>query len=235
MKLPTFLLAAALSFAAGFSASGQNLVTNGDFETAPYATANTVTSWTVTPSTGGVSEAAEGATTSTHSAAFSPKGAALSQVLTTTSGQSYSLDFDAGIFGTKSGQVNIRVQVTGNAGSSLLDQTISPPAAGTTNPANVTFQHYHFTFTANSTATTLKFTDTRTGNSTCDNLVDTVNVTVFVPTPTPTPTPTATPTPTPKPTATPTPTATPSGTPTATPTPSSTPTATPTATPTPTP
>src|ERR1051325_9303778 len=207
MKLPTFLLAAALSFAAGFSASGQNLVTNGDFETAPYATANTVTSWTVTPSTGGVSEAAEGATTSTHSAAFTPKGAALSQALTTTSGQSYSLDFDAGIFGTKTGSVQIRVQALGNANSSLLDQTISPPAAGTTTPANVTFQHYHFTFTADSASTTLKFTDTRSSNSTCDNLVDTVSVTVFVPTPTPTPT--ATPTPTPTPTATPIPTATP--------------------------
>src|SRR5947207_8212983 len=112
MKLQSFLLATALSFAAGFSAYGQNLVTNGDFETAPFATANTVTSWTVTPSTGGVSEAAEGATSSTHSAAFSPKGAALSQVLTTTSGQTYNLDFDAGIFVTKSGQVQIRVQAT---------------------------------------------------------------------------------------------------------------------------
>src|ERR1700751_1485757 len=150
MKLRAFFLACALSTSAGLSAYAQNLVTNGDFETAPYATANTVTSWTVTPSTGGVSEAAEGSTSGTHSAAFTPKGAALSQVLTTTSGQAYSVDFDAGIFGTKTGQVQIRVQVTGNAGSSLVDQTISPPAAGTTNHANVTFQHFHFTFTANS-------------------------------------------------------------------------------------
>ena len=45
--------------AAAVSGYGQNLVTNGDFETAPYTTANTVTSWIVTPATGGVSEAAE--------------------------------------------------------------------------------------------------------------------------------------------------------------------------------
>src|SRR5690349_10116460 len=123
---------------------GQELVTNGNFEATPYDTLNTVTSWTVTPATGGVKAAAEGATSSSHSAAFTPKGAALSQALTTTSGQSYSLDFDAGIFGTKTGSVQIRVQALGNANSSLLDQTISPPAAGTTNPANVTFQHFHF-------------------------------------------------------------------------------------------
>src|SRR5437868_2504079 len=147
-----------VGLAASSVTQAQNLVTNGDFETAPYTTANTVTSWTVTPATGGVSEAAEGATSSTHSAAFTPKGAALSQILTTTSGQAYSLDFDAGIFGTKSGSVQIRIQALGNAGSSLLDQTISPPAAGTTIPANVTFQHFHYTFTANSTSTTLKFT-----------------------------------------------------------------------------
>src|SRR5436853_6949130 len=109
MKLQSILLATALSLTAALSGYGQNLVTNGDFETAPYTTANTVTSWTVTPATGGVSEAAEGATSSTHSAAFTPKGAALSQLLATTSAQTYNLDCDAGIFGTKSGQVQIRV------------------------------------------------------------------------------------------------------------------------------
>ena len=216
------------------SAKAQNLVANGDFESTPYDTLGTVTSWTVTGSTGSVKAAAEGATSSTHSAAFTPKGAALSQVLSTSSGQSYNLDFDAGIFGTKSGMVQIRVQAMGNNNSNLLDQTISPPAAGTTNPANVTFQHFHFTFTTDTTSTTLKFTDTRTGNSTCDNLVDTVSVTVFAPTPTPTAT--ATPTPTATPTATPTvtPTPTPTPTPTATPTPTVTPNPTPTPTPTPT-
>src|SRR5437764_8299650 len=123
MRSPSLLLLTLVLASA--SVQAQNLVTNGDFETTPYATANTVTSWTVTPATGGVSEAAEGATSSTHSAAFTPKGAALSQVLATTSGQTYNLDFDAGIFGTKSVQVQIRVQATDT--SSLLDQPISPP------------------------------------------------------------------------------------------------------------
>ena len=116
-----------VGLAASSVTQAQNLVTNGDFETAPYTTANTVTSWTVTPATGGVSEAAEGATSSTHSAAFTPKGAALSQVLTTTSGQTYSLDFDAGIFGQPSGApLQLRAQVLGNA--TLLDQLVTPPA-----------------------------------------------------------------------------------------------------------
>src|SRR5689334_1343409 len=121
MKSPRAILVA-LALAWSSLAQAQNLVTNGDFESTPYDTLGTVTSWTVTASTGSVKEAAEGSTTSSHSAAFTPKGGALSQVLTTTSGQSYSLDFDAGIFGTKTGQVQIRVQALGNAGSSLLDQ-----------------------------------------------------------------------------------------------------------------
>src|ERR1043166_6846167 len=81
----------------GLTAEGQNLVTNGNFETAPYDVSNTVTSWTVTGS-GVVTETAEGATSPTHSAAFRPKGGVLSQTLTTTSGQTYNVDFDAGIF-----------------------------------------------------------------------------------------------------------------------------------------
>jgi len=57
----------------GLAAQAQNLVTNGDFETAPYGVNNTVTSWTVT-GTAVVTEVAEGATSPTHSAAFKSKG-----------------------------------------------------------------------------------------------------------------------------------------------------------------
>src|ERR1043166_2810975 len=190
MKIPSLLLACALSLAAGLSATAQNLVVNGDFETAPFDTNNTVTSWTVTGS-GVVLDTAEGATSPSHSAAFRPSGGVLSQTLTTTAGQSYSVDFDAGVFGAKTGSVKMRVQAIGT--STLLDQTVTPAAANTSNPDLVTFLHFHFTFTADSTSTILRFTDTRSGNTSGDNLVDTISVTVFVPpTPTPTPTPTAT-------------------------------------------
>src|SRR3982751_2949667 len=109
-----FLPIIGLGLVCSTSAHAQNLVTNGDFETAPFATSNTVTSWTVT-GTGVVTEAAEGATTPTHSAAFKPKGGVLSQTLTTTIGQVYNVDFDAGIFDTKTGNPALRVQAIGSS------------------------------------------------------------------------------------------------------------------------
>ena len=80
------------------TAQAQNLVSNADFETGPFGVNNTVTSWTVTGSAV-VTVAEEGATTPTHSATFKPKGGVLSQTLTTTAGQTYDVDFDAGGFG----------------------------------------------------------------------------------------------------------------------------------------
>src|SRR3954451_3885805 len=130
MRLP-FLLLIATSLLSVASTEA-NIVTNGDFETAPFGSANTVTGWTVT-GTANVTAAAEGATSPTHSAAFAPKGGILSQVVTTTVGQTYNVDFDAGIFGTKTGTVQMRVQAIGS--STLLDQTVSPPSADTTIPA----------------------------------------------------------------------------------------------------
>ena len=43
--------------------------------------------------------------------------------------------------------------------------TITPPVQGTIDENFVRFQHYRFTFTADSTTTTLQFTDIGTGNS----------------------------------------------------------------------
>src|SRR5215212_4668132 len=212
MKLKSVLLGSVFAFCAALSADAQNLLTNGDFETAPFASNNTVTAWAVS-GTVVVLEAAEGATSPIHSAAFRPKGGVISQAVTTVAGKVYNVDFDAGTFGTKTGQVQVRVQAIGS--STLLDQTVDPPSASTTTPSQVTFQHYHFTFTADTTSTTLRFTDTRSGNAICDNVVDSVSVTAVAPSPTPTATPTASPTPTatPSATATPTPTATPTATP----------------------
>jgi hypothetical protein len=99
----------------------------------------------------------------------------LSQSFFTKAGQVYTLDFDAGIFGQRSGAaLQIRVQVLGAA--TLLDQTITPPEAQTFNPSLVTFQHYHFVFTADGKAATLQFTNIGLGNATADPLIDTVSV-----------------------------------------------------------
>jgi hypothetical protein len=121
----------------------------------------------------------EGATSPTHSAALTAgsnsQGDTLSQSFATITGRNYSLDFDAGIFGQRSGSpLQVNVQVIGNA--TLLNQTITPPDAGTFTPTNVTFQHYHFTFTADSSNTTLSFSSVGLGNAAADQVIDTVTV-----------------------------------------------------------
>src|SRR6185295_4695527 len=97
----------------------------------------------------------------THSAALSAggdfTGDTLSQSFNTVAGTVYSLDFDAGIFGQRSGSaLQIQVQVLGVG--TPLNQTVTPPEAGTFTAGSVTFQHYHFTFTADGSTATLRFT-----------------------------------------------------------------------------
>jgi Protein of unknown function (DUF642) len=194
-----------------------NLLTNGDFETGPFEIAGTVSGWTVsgTGLVGLVADASgEGSTTPTHSAAFNiggdSQGNTLSQSFTTTIGRVYVLDFDAGIFGQPTGNpLQLQVQIFGVA--TPLTQAITPPVTGA---GLIDFQHYQFTFTADSTTTTVRFTDIGGGNAASDTIVDTVSI---VPNSTPTPAPTPTPTPTPTPVPTPTPTPTPSPTPQSTP------------------
>ena len=156
---------------------GQNLISNGNFETGPFDTL-TVTGWTL--SGGGKVEAkTEGATTPTHCAALgtggNPPGNILGQSFATMPGRMYALDFDASVFGVHSGTaLQIGAQVLGNG--TILNQTITPPEAGTYNPAQVIFQHYHYVFTANSATTTLQFQDIGAGGGGADAVVDTVSV-----------------------------------------------------------
>src|SRR5207248_6044208 len=83
--------------------------------------------------------------------------------------------FDSGIFGTGTGpDLQVNVQVLGNG--TLLNQTVTPPEAGTFDPNAVVFQHYHFSFIANSAITTLRFTDIGTANANADTLLDSVAV-----------------------------------------------------------
>jgi hypothetical protein len=55
-----------------------------------------------------------------------------------------------------------------------VNQLVTPSNANTTNPRLVTFAHFHYTFTANSSTTTIQFSDVRTGNSTGDVVLDSV-------------------------------------------------------------
>jgi hypothetical protein len=154
------------------------LLTNGNFETGPFNTWGAVAGWTVS-GPGKIEIAAEGATSPTHSAAFSTggdtQGNVLSQDIATSNGQIYYVDFDTAIFGIRTGApLQIRVQVSGKA--ILLDQTITPPDAGAVNAGAVSFQHYHFVFTADRRTATLQFTNVGLGNANADPVVDSVYV-----------------------------------------------------------
>jgi Protein of unknown function (DUF642)/Carbohydrate binding domain len=170
-----------------FFASAQNLITNGDFESPPFAPSFTVTGWTVSGS-GQIHSSQEGATTPTHSAALNiggdSQGSILSQSFSTTVGTLYRLDFDSAIFGTPDGNSPLTLNVQVNGNTTLINDTVLPPAAETYDPSAVTFRHYQYTFRADNTTTTLQFTDIGLGNSVCDTVVDTVSIAA---TPTPAP------------------------------------------------
>jgi hypothetical protein len=150
---------------------------NWDFESAPYDVNGTVLAWTVTGA-GQIAVSSEGATTGNHGAVFSPGGDfqddTLSQRFFTTAGQQYVLDFDAAVFGVTDSTPSLRVRVVGNAAP--LDQILTPPYVGTFDPNSVQFQHYHFVFTADSSVSTLEFSDIGTGNFNADVVVDSVSV-----------------------------------------------------------
>lgn len=173
---PGFLAGIVLFWA--LAANAQNLVLNGDFETGPHDPNSPITNWTVSGN-GFVHTADEGATSGSFSAAFSiggdSQGNILSQTINTETGQAYTVDFDSGIFGIRTGDpLQLNVQLLGS--STLLNRTITPPDALTFDPSGVIFGHYQFTFIAESSTTTLQFTDIGLGNEAADTLVDTVTI-----------------------------------------------------------
>jgi hypothetical protein len=177
LKASPLVAAVGLFFALPIYASS-NLIVNGDFEAGPHDTTGSITNWTVSGTGNGATEM-EGATSGNFSAALNvgsdTEGTVLSQSFTTVAGQGYVVEFDAGIFGTHSFdplQLNVHVAGTGV----LLDETITPPEAGSFNPSSVIFHHYRYPFIADGDTTTLQFTDIKTGNGAADTLIDTVSV-----------------------------------------------------------
>lgn len=172
------------------SANAQNLIANGDFETGPVNISGTIPNWTIGGPTH-VAAMAEGATSGSYCAAFNEggnfEGDTLSQSFTTVPGQAYVLEFDSGIYGIPSGTtLQLRFQVIGN--TTRLDETFPPPCPNTYDPKLLYLHHYYRPFTADSSTTTVKFTDVGLGNGSADTMLDSVSVTV-APTPTPAPTP----------------------------------------------
>jgi hypothetical protein len=160
--------------------SGPVALVNADFETGPNDTIGTVTGWTVGGS-GKVAVTGEGATSGSSSAAFSvaaaTQGDTLYQQFNTVPGGSYTVIFDAGIFGIHTGSaLQVRVEVLGATNATLLDQTVTPPEAGTFVPALVQFQNFQFPFVADGATATLRFSNVGTGSGGADEVIDTVVV-----------------------------------------------------------
>jgi probable HAF family extracellular repeat protein len=155
---------------------------NGDFETGPFGPLGAVVGWTV-GGNGKIFASMQGATSGTHSASLSAGGNSqnniLSQSFVTIPGRIYSLDFDTGVFGINfDAPMQLKIEVFGNAGS--INQTVAPPYAGTNNVDRVNFVHYHYTFTADSGVTTLRFTDISASNAGADIEIDSVSVALHV-------------------------------------------------------
>jgi hypothetical protein len=148
---------------------------NSSFEVSPFAQIGTISGWTVS---GHMHVAAlpEGATDGTHSAAFSAgddsQGNVLSQSFVTSPGQTYNIDFDAGVYGITDSTLQLQVKVLGSA----LSQTIAPPYSATSDPSHVQFQHFHYTFAADGSVATVQFTDFLLGNQNADIVLDQVSI-----------------------------------------------------------
>ena len=160
------------------AANGQNLLLNGDFETGPHNSLSTITNWATS---GFVRTAQQGSTSGDWSAALrisgDSEGNTLSQTFTTTVGQAYLVEFDAGIFGVPdNGVAPLKLNVQAIGTTTLLDEIVQPPEAGTFTVQNVAFQHYQFAFVADSASTTIRFIDIGLGNTGADTEVDTVSV-----------------------------------------------------------
>lgn len=142
-------------------------ISNGSFETGDF------TGW-VSAGTGNIVTDTEGSTDGTFAASFNGGNVVgngvLSQSITTVIGNTYLLNLDYGVFGASNTQ-NLQVELIG--ASTLLNQTLSDEG----NNPNI-FAEFSFGFIANSTSTTLSFTDLTTSleSSGADFVIDNISV-----------------------------------------------------------
>jgi|GEM_PF-1483323 len=150
--------------------SGSTILVNGSFE-------SDFTGWTKTGNVNIESSAPYTFTDGVKLAGFNganttPDGV-LSQSFATTPGTSYVLTFDAGVLSYNSNPQKMQVGVTGTG--SLLSQTVTVTRTG---GSNNLWLPQSFTFVANSTTSTLSFTDTSTSTIGLDLVLDNVKVVV---------------------------------------------------------
>jgi len=170
-------IGAGLLIAASSQLAHANIIQNGSFESG-------LTDWTAT---GSVRAAVQGnSTDGTHVAVFSygdnPNDGVLSQTVTTTVADGYTLSFDFGAYSIQyPGQLQrMRVQVIG--GSTLLDMTVSAIGSSPT-----IFPSFSSTFVADATNITVKFSDASGTTTSIDGLLDNVQLVQLAGTPVPEP------------------------------------------------
>jgi hypothetical protein len=144
--------------------------TNGSFESGTAG-------WTVTGNaevpTGTFYAPTDGTRNAAFNAGQSTPNGVISQTVTTTSGQSYTLSFDVGVLAFNFNEQ--RMQVTVQGSTTLLNTTISLFGDGT---GNTRWTSRSFPITANSSATTVTFRDVSPGTANLDLTLDKVQ---FIP------------------------------------------------------
>ncbi|MBU6240137.1 MAG: cadherin domain-containing protein, partial [Planctomycetes bacterium] len=146
--------------------SGTNLVSNNSFET------NT-TGWTLS---GNVARASGISSDGTFALGFNNSNSANTGVATTTIattvGQTYQVGFDLGAWGSGTGLQKSQLLKAEAIGSTTLATQYSYDFSTTT----ATFARKYFTFVADSTTTTLRFSDVSTITTSVDMYLDQIDV-----------------------------------------------------------
>ncbi|MEO6476132.1 choice-of-anchor D domain-containing protein [Luteolibacter sp.] len=141
--------------------------TNGGFESA-------FTSWTSSGNVRAVTNTAatEGSNIAEFNYSNTEPNGMISQSFTTTPGTTYTLAFDIGVLAYNTNQQSLLASVIGS--SSLLSKTVTVTGPG---DGSTRWTAQSFTFVANSTTTTLKFSDVSTTTAAIDLRLDHVRVT----------------------------------------------------------
>ncbi|MEO8614255.1 MAG: DUF642 domain-containing protein, partial [Luteolibacter sp.] len=147
--------------------SGTNLIVNGSFE-------SDFTGWTPSGSTRienpGASFSTDGTKILSYSVGNAPITGSIFQSFTTVPGTTYQLNFDLGAYGAIYLDQTIRAKVDGLA--TLLNQTTSVSGV----PSVMIWSPKVYTFTADSTLTTLTLTDVSASGNSIDMFVDRVSI-----------------------------------------------------------
>ncbi|RYD22127.1 MAG: tandem-95 repeat protein, partial [Verrucomicrobiaceae bacterium] len=146
------------------------LLVNGSFES-DYNGWTATGNQSVQPTSTGYG-ATHGSKMATFNGANTAPNAVLSQSFATVSGATYTLEFDGGVYSFNTNPQKLKVDVNGT--SSLFSQVVT--LTGQTNGSS-TYSAKSFSFVANSTLTTLTFTDQSATTSGLDMLLDNVRVT----------------------------------------------------------